>query len=196
MKNVKLSPYKQNPDDKIKLNKLCCVEDWENVEIKRYEKEWQNTRTHRKFWEWDLGIIALERLGKLNKDSKAIGVGAGKELPLYYLANKISHVYATDIYDTTWDDEQTPTDFVENPKKYAPFEYDQNALTALRMDGTKLEFPDNTFDIAFSFSSIEHFGGKNHAGALASLKEIERVLKPGGVAVITTEYILNGQHTS
>ena len=59
------------------------------------------------------------------------------------------------------------------------------------MDGTKLEFPSETFDIAFSFSSIEHFGGKNHSGALKSMKEIERVLKPGGIAVIATEYIIN-----
>jgi len=59
------------------------------------------------------------------------------------------------------------------------------------MDGTKLEFPSETFDIAFSFSSIEHFGGKGHSGSLKSMKEIERVLKPGGIAVIATEYIIN-----
>ena len=59
------------------------------------------------------------------------------------------------------------------------------------MDGTHLKFPPETFDIAFSFSSIEHFGGDNHSGALKGLKEIERVLKPGGIAVITTEYIIN-----
>jgi SAM-dependent methyltransferase len=63
----------------------------------------------------------------------------------------------------------------------------------MRMDGTNLEFPSESFDIAFSFSSIEHFGGggRNHSGALRSLREIERVLKPGGLAVITTEYIIN-----
>jgi ubiquinone/menaquinone biosynthesis C-methylase UbiE len=59
------------------------------------------------------------------------------------------------------------------------------------MDAANLEFPSDTFDIAFSISSIEHFGGKNHSGALRSLKEIERVLRTGGIAVITTEYILN-----
>jgi ubiquinone/menaquinone biosynthesis C-methylase UbiE len=47
----------------------------------------------------------------------------------------------------------------------------------LRKDETKLEFPSDTFDIVFSFSSIEHFGGRNYEGALKSLKEIERVLK-------------------
>jgi ubiquinone/menaquinone biosynthesis C-methylase UbiE len=45
------------------------------------------------------------------------------------------------------------------------------------MDGIRLEFPSETFDIAFSFSSIEHFGGETHEGALKSLKEMKRVLK-------------------
>lgn len=44
----------------------------------------------------------------------------------------------------------------------------------------------------FSFSSIEHFGGENHSGALKSLEEMERVLKPKGIAIVTTEYIING----
>jgi len=43
------------------------------------------------------------------------------------------------------------------------------------MDGRRLEFPPETFDIALSFSSIEHFGGKNHSGALKSVREMERV---------------------
>ena len=149
---------------------------------------------HRKDWEWALGIIAMRRFGKLNEKSTAIGVGSGREAILYYLANKVKHVYATDLYKVRNWMEAAPSDFPENPKKYAPFPYKEDALTVLRMDGTKLEFPSESFDIAFSFSSIEHFdsGGKNnHSGALRSLKEMERVLKPGGLAVITTEYIIN-----
>jgi SAM-dependent methyltransferase len=67
----------------------------------------------------------------------------------------------------------------------------EDTLTVLRMDGTNIEFPSESFDMAFSFSSIEHFGGKNHSGALQSVKEMERVLKKGGIAVIATEYIIN-----
>jgi SAM-dependent methyltransferase len=191
------SPYHIiNPSDQPKLNRLCCIEDWENNEIKKALAELQKLSSegfiHRKDWEWALGIIAMRRFGKLNEKSTAIGVGSGREAILYYLANKVKHVYATDLYKVRNWMEAAPSDFPENPKKYAPFPYKEDALTVLRMDGTKLEFPSESFDIAFSFSSIEHFGGgKNHSGALRSLKEIERVLKPGGLAVITTEYIIN-----
>ena len=194
------SPYHiTNPNDQSKLNRLCYVEDWENSEIKEALSELQKLSPegfiHRKDWEWALGIIAMRRFGKLNEKSTAIGVGSGTEPVPFYLANKVKHVYATDLYGQNdgWK-RAAPSDFPENPKKYAPFPYKEDALTVLRMDGTKLEFPSESFDIAFSFSSIEHFGGgdrKNHSGALRSLKEIERVLKPGGLAVITTEYIIN-----
>jgi SAM-dependent methyltransferase len=204
-----------NPKNEIKLNKLCSIEDWKNVEVNEIisklqevseteyvsKAQWEMTNTilksrkkgfiHRKDWEWAIGVIAMKRFGKLNKDSKAVGIGAGREEILFYLANKLSHVYATDIYDGQRWKNFAPTDFLKNPKKYAPFPYKEDALTVLKMDGTNLDFPDNTFDIAFSFSSIEHFGGENHSGALKSMKEIERVLKPGGIAVIATEYILN-----
>jgi SAM-dependent methyltransferase len=194
----RISPHHINPNDEPKLNRLCYVEDWKNQEIRETLSQLQKLNPqgfiHRKDWEWALGIVAMRRFGKLNKDSKAIGVGSGTEPIPFYLSNNINHVYVTDLYEKTegWE-KAAPSDFPENPKKYAPFPYNEDALTVLRMDGTKLEFPSENFDIAFSFSSIEHFGGKNHSGALRSLKEIERVLKRGGIAVIATEYIINNK---
>jgi SAM-dependent methyltransferase len=197
--------------DQIKLNKLCCIEDWQDNELMQIISSLQQNNDddyynkcngilvrrpgliHRKDWEWALGIIAMKRFGKLNRNCTAIGVGAGKEMILFYLANQLKHIYATDLYDRKEWENYAPSDFPENPKKYAPFPYREDALTVMRMDGTNLEFPSNTFDVAFSFSSIEHFGGENHSGALKSLMEIERILKPGGIAVAATEYIINGK---
>lgn len=192
----------------IALNKLCCLEDWENEELKEIIFKLQSSSyynkvkgvlarqpglIHRKDWEWGLGIIAMDRLGKLNRSCRAIGIGVGKEIVLFYLANKLGHVFATDLYDKNEWNEFAPPDFPENPQKYAPFPYREDALTVLRMDGTKLEFPSESFDIAFSFSSIEHFGGENHLGALKSLKEMSRVLKSGGIAIVATDFIINNK---
>jgi SAM-dependent methyltransferase len=185
----KTSPYHVNPNDKPKLNRLCYVEDSENSEIREILSSLQRNFTRRS-WEWALAVVAMRIFGKLNNNSKAIGIASSKEPLLFYLANYVNHVYATDLYDSTID-KLTPLDFPENPKKYAPFPYNEDTLTALRMDATNLEFPSESFDIAFSISSIEHFGGKNHSGALRCLKEVERVLKTGGIATISTEYILN-----
>jgi SAM-dependent methyltransferase len=193
----KTSHYNINLDDKTNLNRLCYVEDWQNAEFRETLMELQKLNPqgliHRKDWEWAIGIMAMKRFDKLNKSSTAIGVGSGTEPIPFYLANKISHVYATDLYEESRWKEDISLDFPEDPQKYSPFPYREDALTVMRMDGSKLDFPDETFDIAFSFSSIEHFGGKNHSGALKAMREIERVLKPGGIAVIATEYILNGK---
>jgi SAM-dependent methyltransferase len=190
----KSSYYSKGTSKTINLNKLCCIEDWENEEMKALLKElgkisWSGG-IHRKDWEWALGIIAMSRYRKINKESVALGVGSGKEAVMYYLANNIQHVFATDLYEgNSW--EEAPADFPENPKKYCRIPYSENSLTVIKMDGRKLDFPSDKFDIVFSFSSIEHFGGYRHQGALMSLKEIERVLKPDGIAVIATEFIIN-----
>ncbi|HET9807220.1 MAG TPA: class I SAM-dependent methyltransferase [Nitrososphaeraceae archaeon] len=187
-------PYSINSSNTPKLNRLCSLEDWNNEEIRQIFSELHHPPViiHRKAWEFAMGVLAMKRFNKLNDKCTAIGIGTGIEPIPFYLANKVKHVYATDLYGKTkgWNKE-APHTFLDNPKKYAPFPYKEDALTVLRMDGTKLEFPSETFDIAFSFSSIEHFGGKDHSGALKSMKEIERVLKPGGIAVIATEYIIN-----
>src|SRR5205085_28245 len=63
-------------------------------------------------------------------------------------------------------------------------------LSFQKMDGRTLAFDAAAFDIVYSLSSIEHFGG--FEGARAAVLEMARVLKPGGVLAIATEYILSG----
>lgn len=50
-------------------------------------------------------------------------------------------------------------------------------------DLRKLTYKDNYFDIILSFSTIDHI--QDESGRLASIKEIYRVLKPGGIFIIT-----------
>ena len=110
---------------------------------------------------------------------------------MYYFANKCRHVSATDLYkvnDPAWG-HTANSDILRNPAKYATFPYKKGNLSLFNMPGQKLEFENDTFDFAFSFSSIEHFG--SHEIAAESMREIERVLKKQGVACVSTELIIN-----
>ncbi|MBK8974846.1 MAG: class I SAM-dependent methyltransferase [Planctomycetes bacterium] len=49
----------------------------------------------------------------------------------------------------------------------------------LRMDGTRLEFPDASFDVVLSANVLEHVGDPE-----AYLREMMRVLRKGGIAII------------
>ncbi len=178
-----------------RVNKLCGEEDWHGEDWLRLFDDLGESHIrvdkHRKAWEWVQGIYALQHLDQLREDATAIGVGAGVESVLYYLANRIKMVTATDIYgEGDFVGYEAPADMLTDPSKYAKFPFREDHLKAVHMDGLHLEFPDNHFDFAFSFSSIEHFGG--HAASAQAVAEMGRVVKPGGAVIITTEVVLNG----
>jgi SAM-dependent methyltransferase len=153
--------------------------------------DWKtNGAIHRKHWEWGLGLYGLHKLGCITPEAQALSVGAGVEWPLYYLANRVQRVYATDLYSQDSHFHDLDPTVPGNAQRLAPFPYKHDALVFEKMDALDLRFADNTFDFVFTFSSIEHFGG--HNGAALAMQEIARVLKPNGVAVISTEIILAG----
>jgi SAM-dependent methyltransferase len=178
------------------LNRICAVADWDDPELAQMMRqvyhpkskdpaEWPAMR-HRKHWEWAIGMLALQKLGKLTPDAVALGVGSGSETPLFFLTNHVRYVMSTDLYTITskqWT--EADVNMLANPDRLAPHPYNRRRLGVQVMSGTDLRFEDNTFDIVFSYSSIEHFGGKENAAK--AMREIERVLKPGGIASIATE---------
>ncbi len=148
---------------------------------------------HRKPYEFTQLIFGSQRLGALRDDAHVLSVGAGHELVLYWLANRAERVIATDMYEGVWQDVQGregDPDVIQRPEGYAPFPYRKDHLVFMKMDGRYLAFDDCTFDLAYSLSSIEHFGGMS--GAIATIREMGRVLKPGGILALATEYVLSG----
>ena len=178
----------------MKLCKVCDLPDWESEDflsiLDELDLSFGRRYKHRKHWEFAQGILGLRRLGCLTPNALALGVGAGKEHPIYYLANVVKKVHATDIYGAgEFSGSDAPAEMLVHPEKFAPFPYREDHLVAQYMDGCALRYPDQCFDLVFSFSSIEHFGG--HKATTRSVREMARVLRPGGIAVITTELVLN-----
>jgi SAM-dependent methyltransferase len=149
---------------------------------------------HRKGYEFTQLVYGLGRLGRLREDAGVLSVGAGHEAVLYWLANHVGAVVGTDMYEEgRWSSvgiREGDAGVIARPQDYAPFPYREERLVFLKMDGRHLGFRSGTFDIAYSLSSIEHFGGLT--GAQAAVDEMVRVLKPGGILVLATEYMLAG----
>jgi SAM-dependent methyltransferase len=148
---------------------------------------------HRKPYEFTQLLYGCRRLGMLRDDASFLSVGAGHEHVLYWLANHVRRVVATDMYEGVWQDERAREGdpiVLENPEQYAPFPYRRDRLAFMRMDGRSLKFPDETFDVSYSLSSIEHFGGLE--GAAQTMREMARVLKRGGILALATEYVISG----
>ncbi len=185
------------PDDELRevtrtsLNRLPDASDW--IPGERFtdilRSLGQPVTIHRKAWEYGICIQGLERLGMVYPEAKAIAVGAGTEPPLYYFANRIARMVATDLYDFP-DNEGTPA-MLDNPQSFAPFPYAHDRLEVYRMSGDTLNFPDATFDFLFCLSSLEHFGSRETQRA--SLDEMIRVVRPGGILCIITELILTDE---
>lgn len=148
-------------------------------------------RPHRKLWEFAAGVEALERGGALHDGAVGLSTGAGHEPVLYYLANRCRWLIATDIYgEGDFVRGEAGIQMLVDPDLFAPYAYRRRRLSACHMNALDLHFDDGELDFVVSFGSIEHFGGPD--AALRALRETARVLRPGGVALITTEMVLDG----
>ena len=169
---------------------LESVEDWVQFDTCML-------KARRKEWEFIQGIEAMKALSKFNNESVALGVGCGHESVVFYLAIHLQHVIASDLYEGGgWNSREGDPAMLGAPEFFSPFEYPEERLSVVHMDGLNLEYPDNHFDIVFSFSSIEHFYTVEPYGflkaATRSILEMARVTKSTGVVTIATEVILNG----
>ena len=173
------------------LAKLCDVRDFEDADVLRVLRDILPERdplTHveRKVWEFAMLALFLEQTGRLDESTTAIAIGAGDERMVFWLANRIGRVVATDIYgEGAFAEREATASMLTEPAAHAPFPYREDRLEVQYADARELPFADESFDVAFSLSSIEHFGGP--ADIARAAREMARVLKPGGHAFVVTE---------
>ncbi len=185
------------------FNKVCDLADFRDPELVAVMRDvaeyklahlapgYPEGSEHRKDWEIAMAVRALDRFGALRPDARILGVAAGTEDTLFYLTRRAGQVFATDRYlvPGDWAPLAPPLMLVE-PQALAPFAYEADRLVVQHMDGRALRYPDDSFDGIFSSGSIEHFGGL--ADVAMAAYEMGRVLKPGGVLALSTEFRLSG----
>jgi len=174
--------------------KLCDRRDFDDERLRATIRDIvpgrpEDEEVERKNWEYALLAMFLEDVGALTEDTEVLAVGAGHEHVLYWLTNRVARVVATDIYgEGTFSGREADDSMLTNPAAFAPYPYREDRLEVRHMDAREVDFPDESFDVVFSLSSIEHFGGP--ADIQQASREIGRVLRPGGHAFIATECFL------
>ncbi len=190
--------------DSLSHCKLCEAADFEHSRLRelireiyadrteRFGNEFPRGREERKFWEVAMTARAFDELGVLGPEAEVLGVGAGHEATIYWLTNRARRVVATDLYevDDAWSETDSGADMLTDPGRYATCAWNPDRLEVRHMNALELEFEDDSFDAVFSSSSIEHFG--EFSDVRRSVEEIYRVLRPGGVAALATEFRLDG----
>lgn len=181
------------------ISKCCSEMDFSQDFFKRISAElsWPiNGRFHRKIWEFVYIVKALENHGLLREGKTGIGFAVGEEPLPSYFASKGVGVLATDLgmeSDTAKIWAETGQNAAGDVNKL----YKENIVSretfernVKYMDLDMNHIPDDigTFDFCWSSCAIEHVGGLNLSKQF--LKNMIKVLKPGGIAVHTTEFNL------
>ncbi len=187
--------------------KLCELEDFADPELRELirdvyssdrehfgDPEFPSGREYRKYWEVAMTLRAFRSLGVLRDDARVLGVGAGREATVYWLTRHVGEVVATDLYRTedNWSGSDSSADMLTDPGRYWDEEWNPERLTVKHMDALDLSFEDESFDAIFSSSSIEHFG--DFPDVRRAVEEMHRVLRPGGILALATEFRLEGDH--
>jgi SAM-dependent methyltransferase len=183
-------------------NKVCEIEDFSDEEMSdiirdvfRHEShlslDFPKGAEYPKYWEMAMGIRALRHFDVLHPDSNILCIGAGTETAQYYLADHAKQVFATDLYldPQAWR-ELPPSFMLVDPSQAAPYEFDSNRLVVQHMDSRVLRYPENYFDGIVSANSLENLASLEAVANTAY--EMGRVLKPGGILTISTQYRISG----
>lgn len=160
-------------------------------ERKRFGAGFPASHPYRKYWEIAMAARALDRHDILRPDAEVIGIGAGNEPTVFWLTRHVKRVFATDLYLAAgeWGEFANPV-MIGDPGSQWPGVWDRRRLVTQHMNALDLRHEDERFDAVFSSSSIEHFGGLEQVRAAAA--EAFRVLKPGGILTLSTEFRLEG----
>jgi len=124
----------------------------------------------------------LRVLGDLPLGAKVLDLGSPKDLAIF-LARRLGYqVTSTDILRSEVDISRRSAE-AQSAEGTGP-----GRVRAEIQDGRALTFADATFDAAFSVSVLEHIPENGDSEAV---RELVRVIRPGGQVVLTVPYALS-----
>jgi hypothetical protein len=150
---------------------------------------------HRKQWEYVFLLQALEETGMLRPGRRGLGFGVGREPIPSVLAARGCDVVVTDLGDAAasrrgWRETQQHSSSAEELHRpdICPLDVFRRRVQfrVCDMNAIDPELKAGEYDFVWSLCALEHLGSLENG--LAFVKQSLQCLRPGGVAVHTTEY--------
>lgn len=183
--------YLPSKDEKL-CSSVCRPSDFEKIP---QWKEWGLTSTHRKEWEFIYIYQALKERGVLKIGSKGLGFAVGKEPLPSVFANEGSNILATDcpaeIMHTGWEEtnQYSKNKHELHYSNLVSEEIFEKNVSFESIDMRSIPHTLTGFDFLWSSCALEHLG--SITAAKYFIERCMDCLKPGGIAVHTTEYNLS-----
>ena len=90
---------------------------------------------HRKYWEFAMLGMYLHDAGALHERTEVLATAAGSDASLFWLANRVGRVVATDIYgEGSFAHREAHTTMLTNPAAFAPYPYNADRLEVRAMN--------------------------------------------------------------
>jgi len=152
----------------------------------------QRPYPHRKFWEWAYICEVLHERGLLAEGKRGLGFAVGQEPLAAFFATHGCQIVATDLAEESlearWDANGQHAKELSNLNHFKVCDQQtlERNVTLRAVDMNDIPADLRGFDFVWSSCSFEHLGsmelGKKFVGNMCDC------LKPGGVAVHTTEF--------
>lgn len=138
-------------------------------------------RIFRKYWEYAVVSETLEANGLLSESRSGVGFGVGSDSLTTMIADRVKHVFATDLLPKEW--EHVHQQFGELSK------HPKVTTGVVDMNWIQGKIEPEAFDFSYSVCSMDHCGTVWWTKRFL-LNQLN-CLKAGGIGVHTAEYTIN-----
>jgi hypothetical protein len=144
----------------------------------------------RKLWEYCFIVNAIETYAKTGPGTRGLAFGCGMEFITSVLAAGGADILATDYVEQTHDWQAQGLEDLYSPNHIDRASFDER-VRFQHLDMNQIDPSLTGFDFLWSTGSLEHIGG--YENGLAFVENAMACLKPGGIAVHTTEFSLTSE---
>ena len=190
-----IETYQKDAEQAFMQYSTCAADDFLHPEFDRITRMIDRTTVfHRKLWEWVYVIHHLLRSGMVTPGRRGLAFGVGQEMLPALFASHGAQITATDapvdIGEAWASTNQFASGLAALPEGPLPREQFERLVSWQPCDMTNIDAELTGYDFCWSSCCFEHLGSLR-AGMDFVINSVEHCLKPGGVAVHTTELNLS-----